>query len=485
MNQPLRRLGTFIVLMLVAVMISTTAVQFFQAPSLNADGRNVRTIYREYGRHRGPIVVDVTSIATSVETEPPYNYQRVYDPGSPYATVTGYFSVAFNSSTGLERYANDALAGTSNSLLISRVQDLFTGRQPQGGVVELTLDPDVQKVAVDKLGSQTGAVVALNPKTGAILALHSAPTFDPNLMANQNRAEAQEAWDALTSDPNEPLENRATGTRMFAPGSTFKVITAATWLEIDEARDATSEVSTAETYQLPQSSYVVNNPGGISCGPEDTGELIYAFTNSCNTTFAEMAVEVGSEQLAAQAAKFGFGESFSMPLPVLPSVYPEPSNDAETALTGFGQWDVRATPMQMAMVAAAVANEGTLMRPYLIDTVRDADLTVVERTTPTVFSEAISEKTAATLTEMMTSVVASGTGTPAQVAGVTVAGKTGTADSGTDAAQHAWMIAFAPAEDPQIAVAVLLQNGGDAAHDAYGGSAAGPIVRALIEAALK
>ncbi|MDN5558077.1 MAG: penicillin-binding protein 2 [Ruaniaceae bacterium] len=485
MNQSLRRLGTFIALMLIAVMISTTSVQFFQAPSLNADGRNVRTIYREFGRHRGPIVVEGESIVTSVAADPPYNYLRVYERGAPYASVTGYFSTAFSSSTGLERYANDALSGTANSLLLSRVQDLFTGSQPQGGSIELTLDADVQQAAVDALGSQTGAVVAIQPKTGAILALHSSPSFDPNVLATHNTTDAQAAWDSLVADPTRPLENRATGTIQHAPGSTFKVLVAATWLEIDPSRDAHSEVSTLSEFQLPQSTHIMRNPGGASCGDSDTGELIFAFENSCNTTFAQMAIEVGHDQLAAVTEKFGFGSSMNVPIPVYASTYPETTSDAEVALTGIGQFEVRTTPVQMAMVAAAVANGGTLMTPYLIETVRDADVRVVERTTPTVFSEPITPKTAATLTEMMTAVVESGTGTPAKVPGVTVAGKTGTAESGTDAPQHAWMIAFAPAEDPQIAVAVLLEHGGDAGSGAYGGSAAGPIVRRLIEAGLQ
>lgn len=485
MNQPLKRLGTVIALMLIAVMISTTSVQFFQAPDLNADGRNVRTIYREYGRERGPIIVDGESIVTSADADPPYNYLRVYQDGPAYASVTGYFSVAFNASTGLERYANDALSGTADSLLISRVQDLFTGRQPQGGSVELTLDPDVQRVMVDALGNQTGAAVAINPTTGEILGLHSSPSFDPNRMATHDGDAAREAWDELTTAPDRPLENRATGTIQYAPGSTFKVLTAATWLELDSNRDAHSEVSTAAEFQLPQSSHVMQNPAQIQCGPTDEGELIYAFTHSCNTTFAEMAIEVGADQLEAQAEKFGFGTSFTMPLPVLPSAFPEPESDAELAMAGIGQASVQTTPMQMAMVAAAIANDGVLMEPYMIQTVRDADLTVVDRTTPSVFSEPISSQTAATLTEMMTSVVESGTGTPAQISGVAVAGKTGTAESGSDRAQHAWMIGFAPAEDPQIAVAVVVEHGGDAGDQAYGGGTAGPILRRIIEAGLQ
>ncbi len=486
MNQPLRRLGILMALMLVALMVSTTSVQFFQAPTLNADSRNVRTIYREYGTDRGPIVVAGESVVYSEPVDDPYQYQRTYASGALYAHVTGYFSTAFNSSTGIERYANDVLGGTAPSLLISRIQNLITGKQPRGGSVELTLDPELQQAAADLLGDQRGAVVALNPTTGAILALYSSPSYDPNTIATHDTEEAQAAWDALLADPERPLENRALGNILYAPGSTFKVLVAATWLELDSSRNADSEVPTLSQLQLPESDSVVYNPGKIACGESDTGPLIYAFENSCNTTFASLAMEVGHDQLAAMTAKFGFGdEDLTIPLPVIPSVYPDTDSDAEVALTGFGQFEVRVSVLQMAMVAAAVANDGVLMQPYLIQTVRDADLGVVQRTEPTVYSEPISSNTADILTEMMEAVVAEGTGTLAQVPGVTVAGKTGTAETGTDEAQHAWMIAFAPAEDPQIAVAAVLENGGSDGDQASGGGSVAPILRQLIEVALQ
>ncbi len=485
MNLPLRRLGTVIALMLVALMISTTSVQFFQAPALNADGRNVRTIYREFGRDRGPIVVAGERVAWSEPIDDVYRFQRTYEPGALYAHATGYFSTVFSASTGVERYANDILGGTAESLLLSRIQDLFTGRQPQGGSVELTLDPALQQVAADALEGQRGAVVALDPRTGAILAMYSSPSYDPNSVATHDRAAATAAWDALQNDPEKPLENRATGTILYPPGSTFKVVVTAAWLEQDPTRTATSLVPTPAELQLPQSTAIVRNPGRSPCGSADTGELVYAFKESCNTTFALFAIDLGQERLAEMTAALGFGQPLSIPLPVVPSIYPETRSDAETALTGIGQFDVRVSALQMAMVAAAVANDGTLMRPYLIATERDADLQVVSQTDPTVFSTPFSPETAATLTTLMEAVVASGTGTPAQVPGVTVAGKTGTAETGNEQDQHAWMIAFAPAESPQVAVAVLLENGGRDGSAAYGGSSAGPIVRRLVQAAVQ
>lgn len=485
MNQPLRRLGTVLALMLVALMVSTTTVQFFRAPALNADSRNVRSIYREYGRDRGPIVVAGDAVAWSEPVDDVYSFQRVYAPGALYAHTTGYFATAFNASTGIERYANDVLGGTASSLLLSRIQDLFTGRQPQGGSVELTLDPALQQQAAQLLGDQRGAIVALDPQTGAIRAMYSSPSYDPNTLATHDRAAAQSAWDALLADPDRPLDNRATGSILYPPGSTMKVVVAATWLEADPGRTATSEVLTTPSLQLPQSTHVVFNPARQACGPADTGPLIYAFKESCNTTFAQMAMDVGPEELGAMAAEFGFGRELDIPLPVAPSVYPETASQAEVALTGIGQFDVRVSPLQMAMVAAAVANDGVLMKPYLVQTERDADLDVISETAPAVLSEPIGTATAATLTEMMLAVVEDGTGEPAKVPGVAVAGKTGTAETGNDQPQHAWMIAFAPAEDPRIALAVLLENGGKDGPGAYGGSSAGPLVAAMIRTALE
>lgn len=484
MNAPLRRLGIVIAVMLLALMMSTTAVQFFQAPSLNADGRNVRTIYREYGTDRGPIVVAGDPVAWSEPVDDPYSYLRVYGPGSLYAHLTGYFSTAFNASTAIEHTENDVLGGTADSLLLSRIQDLFTGAQPQGGSVELTVQPAIQQAMADALGDQTGAAVALDPATGAILGMYSSPSYDPNQLATHDRTAAQQAYDALLADPNRPLNNRAT-TELYPPGSTFKVIVSAAYLEQDLTRGPTTTVPTPTDLTLPQSSSVIHNPGQTSCGRSDTGELIYAFEHSCNTTFAQLAMDLGPTTLANMAAAFGFGTDLTIPLSVTPSVYPATNAQSQVAMTGIGQYDVRVTPLQMAMVAAAVANDGTLMRPYLVADIRNADLEVLSETAPSVFSTPISADTAADLTQMMIAVVEEGTGTPAQVSGITVAGKTGTAETGNDQPQHAWMIAFAPAEDPQIALAVVLEHGGDAGAGAYGGESVGPLVAQIIEAALQ
>jgi peptidoglycan glycosyltransferase len=231
MNDQIRRLTVVVVLMFLALMVASTSVQFVQAGDLNADGRNVRTIYREYGRERGPIVVEGTPIVTSEPVDDAYSYLRVYQQPEAYAHVTGYFSVVHSSMTGMERAGNEVLNGDDPGLLLARLQSLFTGSQPRGGAVELTIDPAVQAAAIEGLGDQRGAAVALDPSTGAILAMYSSPSFDPNGLASHDRAEAQAAYDALVADPDRPLLNRAIGGDTYAPGSTFKLVTASAMLE--------------------------------------------------------------------------------------------------------------------------------------------------------------------------------------------------------------------------------------------------------------
>lgn len=486
MNTQIRHLTTVVALMFVALMISATSVQFFQAGSLNADGRNVRTTYREYGRDRGPIVVAGEAIASSTPVDDVYAYQRVYADGPLYAHTTGYFSTAFNSMTGLERASNEVLNGTSSSLLLQRIQTLFTGDQPQGGAIELTLDPAAQAAARDGLGGQRGAVVALVPETGEILAMVSTPSFDPNTLATHSRDDAEAALAGLEADEGRPLVNRAIAGDQYAPGSTFKVITAAALLE---AGGATSDtiVSAPTELQLPQSTQVVNNPGGLVCG-DGSGQvpLMEALRQSCNTPFAQIAMDLGDEAMREQAEAFGFGAELAVPLAVTPARFPETASAAELAMAGIGQASVRVTPLQMAMVAAAVANGGVQMEPHLVARELTADLEVVSTTTPTELRRSVSEETAAELTRMMREVVASGTGRGAQIDGATVAGKTGTAEIGAGIAPHAWFIGFAGAteDSPEVAVAVVVENGGSEGAGASGATTAAPIARDVMRAVL-
>ncbi|WP_434081316.1 penicillin-binding transpeptidase domain-containing protein [Sanguibacter sp. Z1732] len=232
MNTPLRRLSVVVLVMFLALMGGATWVQYGQAGDLNDDPRNVRTVYRDYGRDRGPIVVAGNEVAHSTPVDTPFGFQRVYSDGPLYAHATGYFSMF--QMTGIERASSSVLSGTDDSLLWSRIRSLFTGSQQQGGSVELTLDPAAQEAARDALGDQQGAVVALDPRTGAILAMVSTPSFDPNDLAVHSSAQVNETYNELVADEANPLINRAIGGGLYAPGSVFKLVDAAMLLESGE-----------------------------------------------------------------------------------------------------------------------------------------------------------------------------------------------------------------------------------------------------------
>jgi len=480
-NAPVRRVFVVVMIMSLALMVSITAVQYVRAPSLNDDGRNVRALYREYGRDRGPIVVAGEPVAVSEPVDDAFSYLRTYPRGALMAPVTGYFSLV-NGITGMERAENGVLNGTSSSLLLERIQSLFTGSQPQGGSVELTIDPAAQQAAADAFGDQVGAAVALDPKTGAVLALFSTPSFDPNLLAGHDTQAVADAYAALDADPAKPLDNRAIAGALYPPGSTFKLVTTAALLA--EGYTAESQVPAPDSYQLPGSSATLGNPGGERCGNGQSVTLEYALQVSCNTPFAILGVEIGDDALRAQAEAFGWGQDLDIPLVVTPSIFPEDPDAAQTAMSAIGQFDVRATPIQMAMVSAAVANGGVLLRPYLTATTRGPNLDILTQTEPSVFSTPMTESDAAELRDMMVNVVENGTGYRAKIPGVQVAGKTGTAQTAEGQPPHAWFTAFAPADNPQVAVAVVVEYGGSLGDDATGSRVAAPIAKAIMEAVL-
>ncbi|MPV49187.1 MULTISPECIES: penicillin-binding protein 2 [unclassified Pseudactinotalea] len=482
MNTPIRRLSVVVLLMFAALMVQVTLVQYGRADALNNKEFNTRSVYREYGRDRGPIVVAGNEIAFSEPVDDAFGYQRVYTDGPAYAPITGYFSVVFQAS-GMEKAENDVLNGSDTSLLLSRIRTLFTGGQQRGGTVELTVDPAVQEAALEAFGDQRGAAVAIEPATGRILALVSTPSFDPNVLAGHDTVAVNEAYQELIDDPDRPLINRAIGGDQYPPGSTFKLIDLAMILESgDYGPD--SVVPAPTELDLPGTSATIHNPGGSVCGSGGEATLMYSLQVSCNTPFANLAMEFGAEALTEQAEAFGFGRDLTIPLKVTGSRLGDPQNDAQLAMTAIGQFDVRVTPLQMAMVSAAIANDGVLMKPYLVQTERGPDLRVTSSTEPVEFSRPVSPETAATMTEMMVNVVDNGTGAPARIAGVDVAGKTGTAQTGNEENQHAWFTSFAPADDPQVAVAVVVENGGDLAGEATGSKVAAPIARAMMEAVI-
>ncbi|CAM5786785.1 peptidoglycan D,D-transpeptidase FtsI family protein [Cellulomonas persica] len=481
MNTPLRRVATVMLVMFLALMGSATWVQYVQAPDLNADSRNVRTLYREYGNARGPIVVAGEAIAQSVKVDDPFGYQRQYTDGELYSAVTGFYSIV-NGSSQLEHAANDQLTGRSDQLFFSRLRDIITGRKPEGAAVETTLLAAAQRAAREGLGDQHGAVVAIEPSTGRILAMVSTPGFDPNALATHDSAAASAVYAELAAADGNPLRSNAT-LETYPPGSTFKLVTAAAALESGEY-DASTTLPAPVTLDLPQTTATIGNFGGGGCGSNPI-TLADALRVSCNTAFAQLGMDVGDDALREQAERFGFDDaSLTIPMRVVASRFPQDPNAPQTAQSAIGQFDVAATPLQMAMVSAAIANDGKLMRPYVVDRVRAANLSVVSQTEPEQLSTAVSPGTAAQLTDMMVGVVESGSGTAAKISGVQVAGKTGTAQTSSEAAPHAWFTAFAPADDPQVAVAVLVEHGGSAGSEATGGRVAAPIARAVIQAVL-
>ena len=481
MNDPIRRLSVLVLVLFLTLMGSASWVQFVKASELGEDARNVRTLYRQFGSFRGPIIVDGQAIVRSVPVDDPFNYQRTYTDGSLFAPVTGFYSIGAGRS-GLEAAQNALLDGSADALFWTRLGELFAGTEQEGASVELTLSAAVQRAAFEALGGNTGAVVVLDPRTGAILAMVSTPSYDPTALAIHSSSESSAAYQALLADPGDPLINRAIGGDTYAPGSTFKLIVAATAIKAGYTPDTVIYGPTE--LSLPLTSATIKNYGGASCSPTDQLTLLEALEISCNTAFAQLAMDLGWEAIAETAEEFGWSEGLEIPLPVTASRLPDTPNAPQTAQSGIGQFDVRATPLQMAMVAAAIGNKGTLMEPYLVQQVRDSDLRVIESASPSVLATPMTSSQAAALTVMMQAVVNSGTGTGAQIDSVSVAGKTGTAETGLNTSPHTWFVGFAPAENPTVAIAVLVENGGSLGDEATGGSVSAPIAKAVIEAAL-
>ena len=453
MNRQIHQITILVVVMFLALSASLTSVQGLARPALwqgsssqgtlTTDSRNSRTVYAEFGTDRGQIMVGDTAVADSVKSDDAYSYQRTYPGGELYAPVTGYFSTVFASMTGLERAENTVLNGQDPSLFSSRIKSLITGDTQKGGAIELTINPQVQQAAWDALSGRRGSVVALDPSSGAI------------------------------------------GGDLYPPGSTFKILTVAAALRNGKA-DPNTEVDAPETITLPDTNHSLSNYAGESCGNGKV-TLAYAFAESCNTPFAQLAMDVGDKDLSSEAETWGFGEAESIPLDVTPSTYPDNESQADTAMAGIGQASVRATPLMMAQVAETIANNGKQMKPYLVSRTLDSDLKVVSKTSPKEARTPISSETADTLSSLMQQAVSEGTGTSAQVAGVSVAGKTGTAETGSDeGGPVTWFVGFAGTDlkKPSIALAVVLDGGEQTADNGTGGSVAGPIAASVIDAAV-
>lgn len=482
MNRELKRVSFVVLAMFVALFVSTTTIQMVQADSLNDDGRNTRTFYESFSTERGAILVGGQPIASSTPTNDLYKFQRQYANGPLYSAVTGYFTLN-QGTTGIERSENDYLSGTSNSQFFDKINNLVSGQDPKGASVELSIDPVAQQAAFDALGDYTGAVVVTQPATGRILAMVSKPTFDPTALASHDADAVLDAYRSLNDDSSEPLINRAIGGSLNPPGSVFKLVVASAALESGRFTPD-SRFPNAQSFTLPGSSSQVTNSGGGLCGSGDTVTLATAVSLSCNVPMAEMGVQLGADAIRSQAEKFGFDTKLEIPMSVETSTYPTTTDDAQTALTAFGQYEVKATPLQIAMVSAAIANGGEVMQPNLIDAIRSQDLSVLQKFQEKPLGRAISTETASAVKAMMVASVQGGAATNATIGGVTVAGKTGTAENGPDDPYTLWFTGFAPADDPQYAITVLVENGGGLGQTGYGNLIAAPIGQKVLEAVL-
>jgi penicillin-binding protein A len=494
-NKPIRTISIFCLLLFLALMVNATYLQYWKADSYDKNALNRRVIEAAYSQQRGAILVDGEPVAESVESDDDYDFQRVYEEPFKYAHETGYFS--FYDQTGIERSQNDVLSGDDDVLFVNKLVDLLSNKSGKGGNVVLTLDRKAQDAAYQGLedlpGDVEASVVAIQPSTGKILAMASLPTFDPNKLASHDFSAVQDDYERLQGAEDEPLLNRAIQTTL-PPGSTFKLVTAAAALESGKYT-ADGDVPGGPTYQLPQTSGdtgLIDNEGR-SCGT-DKIPFEQALAQSCNTTFARLGVELGGDALKEQADKFGFDQRYLTDIgPQAVSTFPSDATEPEAGQSGIGQFDVRATPLQMAMVGAAIANQGKLMKPYLVDSIQSPELETLKQTEPEEIDQAVSPETADGLTQLMVATVEGtangvpGTAGPAAIPGVTVAGKTGTAQSGNpDVPPYAWFVSFAPVQDPQVAVAVMIQkiDGVDRGEIA-GGLLGGPIAKAVMEAVIK
>lgn len=483
MNRPIRTIAIGVMLLFLGLLLNATYLQYVEADDLNNRPDNRRVRDAEFSRERGAILVKGRPLAESVDSDDQWEFQRTYPQPLKYAHLTGYFAYVYGFS-GVESSMNEVLSGSDPRLFVNRVVDTLSNSQPQGGSVTLTIDPRAQDAAfagIRALGSDAkAAVVALEPSTGKVLAMASNPTYDPNRLATHDVDASKKAYEQLSGDPDRPMVNRAIQ-EILPPGSTFKLVTAAAALQ--NGYDPDSAVPGQPRLDLPQTDRDLPNLNGASCGG-DRVTLTQALQVSCNVAFGHLGLQLGEETLREQAEAFGFGERWLRGLgPQAESVFPDDAAGPLAAYSAIGQYEVAASVLQMAQVVSTIANGGQGMVPYVVDEVRAPDLSVLDKTSSDEMPErAMSASSADDLTDMMVAVVESGTGTTAQISGIQVAGKTGTAQSSADRPPYAWFVSFAPADDPQVAVAVVVEDAG-VARDAISGSGlAAPIARAVMEA---
>jgi penicillin-binding protein A len=487
LNRALRRISVAVLVMFVLLLVNVNYLQGFQAASLAKKPGNSRAFYAAQNQYqRGSIVTsDNVTIASSGLSggNDVIKYKRHYASGPMYAPVTGYDTIFGQS--GIELAENSLLSGNDSALTIRKFIDLITGKTSKGATVQLTINSKAQAAAYNALaaGGKPGGVVAIDPSTGKILALASYPSYDPNVLTGHDGAQVDKVDKQLLADKAQPLLNRAiAGT--YPPGSTFKIVTSSAYLTQHPDKTVNSNVESPTQLTLPQTSHVLHNDQNEACGNgSGQAQLIVAFAQSCDTTFAKIGMDLGVSALNGMAEKFGMNdENLTIPLPVAKSNYVLPPSAALTAFSAIGQFSDTVTPLQEAMLAATIANQGKLMKPYLVQQVTASDLSTVQSTSPTVLSQALSPSVASAVGQMMLAVVQQPEGTAhdfnSGVEGVTIAGKTGTAETGQFQLNDAAFTCFAPYANPRIAVGVIIQGGG------YGATAAAPIAVQVIKAFL-
>jgi peptidoglycan glycosyltransferase len=500
MNRPIKRIALAALVMFVVLLVDVNYLQAVQAPSLANKPLNDRTEYEQNQVQRGNIVTaDGVTIATSKPSTGLFPYQRVYPGGAAYAPVTGYDTVftqaqAPNYATGVERAENDLLTGTGSQLAFRNFIDTLTNKPQKGATVQVTVNSKAQDVAYQQLqaalqgktfnGKQAvGGVVALNPSTGAILAMASYPSYNPNELAVQNTTTLNQVDSQLDSEDPSPLLNNATQTTL-PPGSTFKIVTTSAWYDQSSSRTPEVAIASPQPLTLPNGNTLSNDDGEICGTGAPKTPVIDAFAQSCNTPFAELGIQVGGSTIKSMADNYGLNSTLDIPgVTAAPSNFTAESDPSFTAYDAIGQHDTTETPLQEAMIAATVANNGVLMKPYLIQQVEASDLSVVDQTQPQELSQPISSTIAGYEKQMMIAVVQQPNGTgyafnSNNEGGIEIAGKTGTAQNGLSPQSDAVFTAFAPADNPKIAVGVMIEGGG------YGAAAAAPIAVAVIKAYL-
>ncbi len=484
MTKELRRLSFILLAMFLSLFAATSWIQVVDADNLSEYQGNIRAQLDSYQIQRGSIIVDGSPIASSVPTDDEFQFQRVYTDSAMWSSVTGYFNPAIQSSTRLEQAFNSELAGTGSQAFFSEIDRIVSGQAQHGFNVELSLSSAAQRAAYEALDGLQGAVVAIEPSTGRILAMVSTPGYDANSIAVHDGTTANNAYEDLLTTATNPLYNRAIGGNLNPPGSTFKLVVASAALSSGDWTIDSALPNPAQ-YTLPDTSTSISNASRTTCGSGDTVTIRDAIRLSCNIPFAELAVELGDDAIRAEAEKFGFNQTFDTPLTTTASTYSTASlSDDVTAQTGYGQRAVTATPLQMAMVAAGIANDGTVMNPYMVDAVIGDDLSVIQQFESSAYGEATDKDTADAVTEAMVASVDSGAAQNARIDGVDVAGKTGTAENGPDDPYSLWFTGFAPADDPQVAVAVVVEDGGGKGQSGSGDEIAAPIAKKVIEAVL-